>query len=239
MSNNVTYRKNRLKKIINEFTENNWELPNYKGKDIMNIVNNKKAYESYIDKVKQQRQREKERIKISMEVEEYKKKRNKKLDLEFKKALHKIYGQNTGKYYDRKEEIGLTLRDVRKGSKFVQNKVSNYFMDMLTEEIDYKDRRGVLKHRGAFFSNTAEEFGVEENLNEINELMKKDKNVLSNMSILMNHLYEKIIPLKYEEQTINGEVIPAEYNTQTARAPLSFFKDTSRKLLSKYKELLR
>ena len=111
-------------------------------------------------------------------------------------------------------------------------------METLTDEMEYTDGNGNKRSNGAFFSNTAEEFGVEENLQEIEKLMQNDDDVIGNMSILMTYLYEKIIPQKYEEQTLNGEVIPPEYNTEHAKAPLSFFQDTSRKLLNKYKELL-
>lgn len=239
MSNVINYRKKRLNKIVNEFTSKGWDLPTYRGNDLHNLAYNKKSYENYISKVANIRNREKEKIKIKEEIETYRNKLKKKQELETKKVLHSIYGDKTGMYFDKRKDADINIIDIRKGKKHIHNKYSKSMMNMLTEEMTYKDEKGVFHKHGGFFKNTSEEFVVEENLNEIRKLMKEDKNLLGNMTILTTYLYEKIIPLKYEEQTLNGEVIPPEYNSETAKAPLSFFEDTSRKLLKRYKELLR
>lgn len=236
--NKLKYREKQITKVLREFKENGWELPKNRSGNLYDVAKSKQSYDRYMTKVRQQRSREKEHVKIQSELQAYKEKREKEIDREIKKGLHEVYGKDTGKYYSRKDEIGLSIRDIRKGSKYVHDKVATHYMNNLTDEMEYTDSNGVKRGNGAFFSNTAEEFGVEENLQEIRELMKTDKNVIGHMSELMSYLYEKIIPQKYEEQTLNGEVIPPEYNTEHARAPLSFFQDTSRKLLNKYKELL-
>lgn len=236
--NKSKYREKQIAKVLREFKEKGWELPKNRSGNIYDVANSKQSYERYMTKVRQQRSKEKERIKVQNELQAYKEKRNKQIEKEIKKGLHDVYGKETGKYFARKDEIGITIRDIRKGSKYVHEKVTSHYMDTLTDEMEYTDGNGVKRGSGAFFTNTAEEFGVEENLQEIKELMQTDKNVIGHMSELMTYLYEKIIPQKYEEQTINGDVMPPKYDTQHAKAPLSFFQDTSRKLLNKYKELL-
>lgn len=236
--NKLKYREKQITKVLREFKENGWELPKNRSGNLYDVAKSKQSYDRYMTKVRQQRSREKEHVKIQSELQAYKEKREKEIDREIKKGLHEVYGKDTGKYYSRKDEIGLSIRDIRKGSKYVHEKVTTHYMNNLTDEMEYTDSNGVKRGNGAFFSNTAEEFGVEENLQEIRDLMKTDKNVIGHMSELMSYLYEKIIPQKYEEQTLNGEVIPPEYSTEHAKAPLSFFQDTSRKLLNKYKELL-
>ena len=237
--NKSKYREKQITKVLREFKENNWELPKNRSGNIYDVAKSKQSYDRYMTKVRQQRSKEKEHIKVQNELQAYKEKRDKQIEKEIKKGLHDVYGKETGKYFARKDEIGITIRDVRKGSKYVHEKVTSHYMNTLTDEMEYTDSKGIKRGNGAFFSNTAEEFGVEENLQEIEELMQSDKNVIGHMSELMTYLYEKIIPQKYEEQTLNGDVIPPEYNTEHAKAPLSFFQDTSRKLLTKYKELLR
>lgn len=237
--NKRKYREKQITKIIREFKGNEWDLPEVKSGNIYDVTKSKQSYDRYMSKIRAQRSREKEKIKIQSELQAYKEKRDKEIETEIKKGLHDIYKEQTGKYFARKDEIGLTIRDVRKGTKHVHEKVTNHFMSTLTDEMEYTDKKGVKRASGAFFSNTAEEDGVEENLEQIKNLMEEDINVIGNMSMLMDYLYEKIIPQKYEEQTLNGDIIPPEYNTETAKAPVSFFKDTSRKLLKKYKELLR
>lgn len=237
--NKLKYRKNQISNIIREFKKNGWELPKNKTGNIYDVTKSKRSYDNYMKKVRGQRSREKERIKIHQEMREYNEKIDKRIEKELKKGLHSVYGRNTGKYFARKDEIGLNIMDVRKGPKYIHEKVTKHYMSNLTTEMEYTDSDGVVRGSGAFFSNTAEEFGVEENLQEIHKLMKNDTNVLGHMSELMTYLYEKIIPHKYEEQMLNGEVIPPQYNTEHAKAPLSFFQDTSRKLLTKYREILR
>ena len=236
--NKSKYREKQITKVLREFKEKGWELPKNRTGNIYDVVKSKQSYDRYMTKVRKQRSHEKEKIKVHEEVQEYKEKRNKEIETEIKKGLYEVYKENTGKYFAKKDEIGLNIRDIRKGSKHIHDKITNHFMDTLTEEMEYTDKDGNKKGNGAFFVNTAEEDGVEENLNEIKKLMSNDVNVLGHMSELMSYLYEKIIPQKYEEQTLNGDVIPPEYNTGHAKAPLSFFQDTSRKLLNKYKELL-
>lgn len=237
--NKFKYREKQITKVLREFKENNWELPKNRSGNIYDVAKSKQSYDRYMTKVRQQRSREKERIKIQNELQAYKEKRDKQIEKEIKKGLHDVYGKETGKYFARKDEIGITIRDVRKGSAHVHKKVAKHFMETLTDEMEYTDKKGINKANGAFFVNHAEEDFVEENLQEIEKLMIEDDNALGNMSELMTYLYEKIIPQKYEEQTLNGDIIPPEYDTKHAKASLSFFQDTSRKLLNKYKELLR
>ena len=237
--NKLKYREKQITKVLREFKENGWELPKNRSGNLYDVAKSKQSYDRYMTKVRQQRSKEKEHIKIQSELQAYKEKREKEIETEIKKGLHEVYAENTGKYFSRKDEIGITIRDVRKGSKHIHEKVTSHFMSTLTDEMEYTDSKGNKKGSGAFFVNTAEDDGVEENLQEIKEIMQTDKNVIGHMSELMTYLYEKIIPQKYEEQTLNGDIIPPEYDTKHAKAPLSFFQDTSRKLLNKYKELLR
>lgn len=236
--NKLKYREKQITRIKEEFKSKGWTLPKTRHEELIDVAKSKQSYDRYMTKVRQQRSYEKEREKIKVEIEEYKQRRDKRFDREIKQGLHEVYGVKTGKYYSKKDEIGLTVWDIRRGKKHVKNVITSHYMETLTDEMEYTDGNGNKRSNGAFFSNTAEEFGVEENLQEIEKLMQNDDDVIGNMSILMTYLYEKIIPQKYEEQTLNGEVIPPEYNTEHAKAPLSFFQDTSRKLLNKYKELL-
>ena len=212
--NKLKYREKQITKVLREFKENGWELPKNRSGNLYDVAKSKQSYDRYMTKVRQQRSREKEHVKIQSELQAYKEKRKKEIETEIKKGLHEVYGKNTGKYYSRKEEIGLSIRDVRKGSKHIHEKVASHFMSTLTDEMEYTDKKGVNRANGAFFVNHAEEDFVEENLQEIEKLMIEDDNALGNMTELMTYLYEKIIPQKYEEQTLNGDVIPPEYDTK-------------------------
>ena len=205
--NKLKYREKQITKVLREFKENGWELPKNRSGNLYDVAKSKQSYDRYMTKVRQQRSREKEHVKIQSELQAYKEKRKKEIETEIKKGLHEVYGKNTGKYYSRKEEIGLSIRDVRKGSKHIHEKVASHFMSTLTDEMEYTDKKGVNRANGAFFVNHAEEDFVEENLQEIEKLMIEDDNALGNMTELMTYLYEKIIPQKYEEQTLNGDEI--------------------------------
>jgi len=64
--------------------------------------------------------------------------------------------------------------------------------------------------------------------------MLKDSNAIVNANYLTNYVYEKLIPLYYEQQ---GDEPPI-YGKDKKAEP-KFFEEVSRKMLDEYKKRLR
>lgn len=239
-------RERQVKKIFNEFKNDRKSLnkifgikedvklnkKNMENIDFNKFYKNKSNYESFKKRVSSTRRYNKERETIKKEMNAYRNKLNNKNKYETQKMLHSVYGENTGIVYAKKDILNITMADIRKGEKSIKNKVAKGLMNTLTEEMQYDKGK-----TGAFFKNTSEERGVEEKLKELENLVKQDNNAIKNMNIIYNYLYEKIIPLRYEnEMEVEGV---EQYNTESARAPIGFFRDTASKILNKYKEITR
>lgn len=231
------YREKQVRKILNEFTKKGYNVEKVFGRNANNISKSKANYDKFIERTRQERSYQREREKTKLEMEQYRQRQEQRNTERLQKSLYEMYGDDAGMFYSKKDEYGININTVRKGKGAIQEKVASKNIDMLTEEMEYTDKNGNKKGSGAFFKNTSEEYGVEEKLDELRELMKNDPNAMRNMSILTTYLYEKIIPMKYENQVIDGKEYPPQYS-EHAKAPLKFFQETADKLLKKYKTLI-
>lgn len=229
----IKKRQKYVEKVINEFIENGWDTTKlYKG-FYKNTLTTEKGYNKFKELVKLERAYYKEREQIKKEMEAYREKVKNRQGNKLKQTLAELYGKGTKEikraWSDRKL-LGLKWNDK---ADDIKQKVIEKFENDFTNQLSYFDKKGKIKHVGGFFKYHSLDRGVYNNLNEITKLMQKDKKAITNASLIIDYVYEKLIPLYYEGTTDEPPIYGKD-----KKAPDKFFTEVSKKMLDYYKNEL-
>ena len=222
--------------IIKEFTSKGWDTTPLTKAFNKSTLSTQKGYDKYKRLVAEQRRYNKEREKVHVDYLKYVEKRNKERDYRQKKKLAEYYGKGSEEIkqiWSERKVLGLTNADFNSFDR-VQKRVANKFQKDFTSQLTYFDKNGETGKVGALFKYHKDDRQVALNLKELNELMLKDKNAVTNARYLIDYVYEKLIPLYYEQQ---GDEPPI-YGKDKKAEP-KFFTEVSRKMLEEYKKRLR
>ena len=222
--------------IIKEFTSKGWDTTPLTKAFNKSTISTQKGYDKYKRIVAETRRYNKEREKVHADYLKYIEKRNKERDYRQKTKLAEYYGKGSEEIkqiWSERKVLGLTNADFNSYER-VQQKVANKFQKDFTSQLTYFDKKGDMATVGSLFKYHKDDRQVALNLKELNELMLKDKNAVTNARYLTDYVYEKLIPLYYEQQ---GDEPPI-YGKDKKAEP-KFFTEVSRKMLEEYKKRLR
>ena len=233
VSKTIKYRENYIRKVQNEFIKNGWDTTKLNKKFYKNTLTTEKGFNKYKELVKTERSYFKEREKIKKDILEYDKKVKNGQGNRLKQTLAELYGKGTKEikraWSDRKL-LGLKWNDK---AEDIKQKVIEKFENDFTNQLSYFDKKGKIKHVGGLFKYHSLDRGVYNNLNEITKLMQEDDKAITNASLIIDYVYEKLIPLYYEGTTDEPPIYGKD-----KKAPDKFFTEVSKKMLDYYKNEL-
>ena len=246
-------REKYVNKIIDEFTQNGWELKKVFGRASANkFITSEKNYEELKTKVRKTRSYYKEREKIKEEVKQYdlkreqnkkvkenkkfkeelKKEKQRKKDIYQKSKLLEYYGNENGTanlIWMNRNILDLKDNDFE-SIENIQEKILEKFKNDLTGEICFFDK-GEEKTVGAFYKNVKDDRMVKEMLTTLWEKVKNDKNAMHNAYKVLDYLYRDVLIQMYEGAN-------ASYS-KFKKADNIFWRDVSDKMIKHYDNLIR
>ena len=232
----IEKRQKYVEGIIKEFTSKGWDTTPLTKAFNKSTLSTQKGYDKYKRLVAEKRRYNKEREKVHADYLKYIEKRNKERDYRQKKKLAEFFGVGTDaikQIWSQRKLLGLTNADFNSKER-IQEKITRKFFKDFSKELTYFDKNGQLATVGSIFKYHKDDRKVALNLKEIQDLMLKDSNAIVNSNYLTNYVYEKLIPLYYEQQ---GDEPPI-YGKDKKAEP-KFFEEVSRKMLEEYKKRLR
>lgn len=236
MKNKSQIRANYVNKIRQEFKSKGWDFQRALGrKDIRSTIKNAKSYEAFKKSVREARSYFKEREKIREEMKVIRGKREQQriaYQRKQKQSLVDLFGkgQTTKLIWQRRDELGLNKLDFF-SKKTILKKVADKFKEDITQEIKMDRGTPTEKTVGAVFKNVSEDDFVEEQLNDLFNIVKKDDKAMENIYKATDYLYGTIIKNKYEGRN-------AEYS-RIRKADEVFWRDVGKELTDYYKKLVR
>ena len=221
----------------NMFLKNKKEGQRYY-KERERIKKDIEKYNKKVTKKNSERQELKEKIKKDKENIENERKKNKN-----KKIVDFIKEVYNDKPYDKQ----FVLNEFRTGFLKIPNKIieeqDEYALDVLVRNhtleglVTSIQEEGSNMVRGGLFKYNTD---IPE-LEELQELIMKDKNFRENTMLISQFLYEKLIPLKYGLLT-ESEDMPSEYGKiyekGEGKSDRKFFKEVASVLVEEYKKLM-